>query len=205
MNKIHRALLATTTTALVAFSALLPMAAQAAPVSFDVAGIQSLGSQGDSGNAVFNINVGAGAHITGFAYNVNITAYAPSWLSELAVQISDALVNVGLTAQPGEGNDVSGTGTYAASIDLLALGLDFNVASDGLLRVEFFDTFFDNAFAGADGIWNSGTLTFTVADVAAVPEPAGYALMGLALFALGATRVRRGRTAGLTARPAPAC
>lgn len=189
MKIFQRALLAGATAAMFALSAL-PMAAQAAPVQFDVAGIQSLGAGGSSSASVFNLNIGANAHVTGLSFDVNVTAFSPSWLSELSVALTDTTRSVGVEFAPGD-DEHAGTASYAGSIDLVALGLDFRVGNDGLLRVEFFDAFFDNATAGGDGVWNFGNITVNVADVAQVPEPASYALTGLALFALGATTLRR--------------
>lgn len=189
MKIFQRALLAGASAALFALSAL-PTAAQAAPVQFDVAGIQSLGAGGAPSASVFNLNIGANAHVTGVSFDVNVTAFSPSWLSELSVALTDSTRSVGVEFAPGD-DERSGTAAYAGSIDFVALGLDFRVGGDGVLRLEFFDSFFDNASAAGDGVWNFGRITVDVADVGQVPEPASYALMGVALFALGTATLRR--------------
>ncbi|MDT1883849.1 PEP-CTERM sorting domain-containing protein, partial [Acinetobacter baumannii] len=79
----------------------------------------------------------------------------------------------------------SGTGSYSDFFDLVALGLDFSVGVDGILRLEFFEEGFDD-IPGADGIWNFGTLTFGVEPAAAeVPEPSTTLLLGAGLAMLG--------------------
>ncbi len=54
--------------------------------------------------------------------------------------------------------------------------LSFAVGSDGLLRLEFYETYDDVGIQ--DGMWNSGTLTL---GVTAVPEPGTYGLMALGM------------------------
>lgn len=166
--------------------------AQAAMVSVDVANIFSNDALGAATNETRTLAIDSGAHIIGISWNVELFADVPSWLSEISVDLN----NGSLTVSPGFGDDNSGSGSYAAAFDLVALGSDFFIDTSGLLRLEFFELFDDFTNAPPDnwdGIWRSGTLTITF-----VPEPGTSALAVLALLGMGAISRRR-RTAGALA------
>ena len=160
----------------------------AAPLVVDVAGIASYSNVGSSQNTVLTYNVGAFATITGIAYNVNVTAFAPSYLSELALFFGNTDKTRGVYFSPGFDDPTPGTATYADSANLADFGLTFQVGADGLLRLEFFESFDDTQVA-PDGIWNFGTITFftDAVDVppVGVPEPSTTLLVGAGLALAG--------------------
>jgi hypothetical protein len=163
----------------------------AAPLVVDVTGIQSNGELGASGNTVLTFDVGANSTITTIDYSVNLTAFDPSYLSEISLSFTNSDM-AGVFFTPAFGDDFSGTGMYADAADLVASGLSFNVGADGILRLEFYEGFDD--FPGADGQWNFGTITFGVTQAVTgdVPEPGTTALFGAGLALLGyASRRRR--------------
>jgi hypothetical protein len=164
----------------------------ATPLVVNVAGIQSVGDVGNADNTVLNFQVGANSHITSVSYSVNVTAFTPSWLSELGLQFTDSDQGTGVIFTAG-GDNNAGTASYADSADLAAIGLDFFVGADGILRLEFFEDFDD--FAGADGQWNFGTVTFGVTEETPppgnVPEPATGLLLGAGLALMAYSRRRR--------------
>ena len=167
--------------------------AQANPLSLEVnvAGVLDNDERGAASNIVRDFYVGTRASITSFKWDINLTSFAGSYLSEMQVTFSDSLGN-GVTFTPGGGDDFDGTMDYAGFQDLGDLGLIFQVGIDGILRLEFHDGFKDLGFDEPEGIWNFGTLTF---GVAAVPEPPTSALIlgGLLLLAIAATRRREVR------------
>jgi len=153
----------------------------------DVTGILSQGSFGDAGNTVLTFNVGANVRIIGLSFDVNLEAYDPSWLSEIRVTLTNNGVTEGVHFRPGVGSNDSGVGSYSGSSDYVDLGLDFAVDADGILRLEFNESFDDDGL-DPDGKWLSGSLTVMTN---AVPEPSTYGLMALGLIAVGAVARRR--------------
>lgn len=170
----------------------------AAPLVVNVAGIQSYGEIDDPGNTVLTFDVGANSTITSVAFDVNITAFFPSYLEEIGVLVEASDQSGSFRIFPDGETLSSGTGSYADFYDLVDLGLSFDVGSDGILRLEFFEGFDD--FLGADGQWNFGTITFGIETVdveepGEVPEPSTTLLMGAGLAMLGYAGRRR-RAAG---------
>ena len=180
---------------LVGLSLLACTSAFATPFTFNVAGVQSTGEIGDAGNDVYQINVGANATITSVSYNFNVTAFTPSWLSEIGFAFTNSANTDGVILNPSDDLDEPGTETFVDLVDLVAEGLSFSVDADGILRLEFFEDFNDESIS-PDGVWNFGTITFNTADVdvppgGEVPEPATGLLIGAGLALMGYTTRRR--------------
>ncbi|WBS00561.1 PEP-CTERM sorting domain-containing protein [Pseudoduganella sp. SL102] len=153
----------------------------------DVTGILNNDERGATSNVIRDFYVGAGASITSLEWNVNVTSYAGSYLSEMQVTFSDTS-GYGVTFTPGDGDDFDGTTDYAGFQDLAEIGQVFAVGADGILRLEFHDGFKDLAFDEPEGVWNSGTLTFGIAPV---PEPSTYAMVLGGLLVMSGALKRR--------------
>lgn len=135
----------------------------------------------DASNDVFSVALAPNAHVTGIGYDVTIATVGASWLDEARVEMTDTAITGGVGLTPGVGNSAPGAGAFSSGgiIDLVGLGLDFNVGADGLLRFEFWETFDDVANA-IDANW----LDPGVINIQWVPEPASFALLALGALAL---------------------
>ena len=175
--------------AVAATLALAALAAQADTVVVNVGGAQSVNLQGEAGNTVWLVDIGANAVLNSLTWQVTLDSFSPSSLSEMQVSFGGSSGLDLITLAPGLADAVSGSGSYSGTLDLSGFGIA--AGSDGLLRIEFSESYKDFAVGVAEGQWTSGTLSF---DVSAVPEPAtaAFALLGLGL--VGA-QVRRRRAA----------
>ena len=180
---------------LIGFSFFACSSVFAVPLTVDLAGIPSYGMRGDAANTVLTFNVGANATITSVTYDFTLTAFLPSFLSEMELALTDSAQSTGVMFTPAPGNRFPGSASFSGTADLVALGLAFNVGADGVLRLEFYETLNDTAIA-PDGRWD-GVLTFGVNGNAEtdVPEPATGMLMGAGLAAMAyAARRRQARS-----------
>lgn len=159
----------------------------------DVAGIPSYGEIRDPNNTVLTYNVGANAVITSIHYDVNLTAYYLSFLSDMSLNLVRSS-GKGVALVPAAGDDFGGTASYSNTLDLVALGFAVQIGADGIFQLEFYESGDD--LPGPDGVWNFGTITFGINDDdgTAVPEPGTTALFGAGLMLMAyAARRRRAR------------
>lgn len=177
-------------TLLASLSLLASTSLFAAPLVVNIAGVESHGAFGDPNNTVWTYDIGANSTITSVSYSFNVTAYDPSWLSEIGLAFTNSKSQDGVLLTPGVLDWYSGTADYADAVDLRDYDLAFQVGSDGILRLEFYEDFDD--FTGADGIWNFGTITFGIEpEAAAVPEPMSALLLGVGALGMGYAGRRR--------------
>jgi len=181
-------------------AALFAGSANADTLVVDVGGINSFGGYDDPGNTILSFNIGAGSVVTDVAYDVSLQAFSPSWLSEIAVDFTDSALLAGVALTPGYMDSFSGVGSYADSASLVDLGLSFAVGADGILLLQFYDSFDDSSVA-PDGLWTQGTLTFTYTSTATpgVPEPATWAMLIGGFALVGASMRRRATTVAYAA------
>lgn len=166
--------------------AATPLAASAVDLTYDVSSTLSYDSLGDGDNVVVGIDIGALSTVTEVAWDVQLTTVGTSWLAETSVQLSDSALSNWARIQPGIGG--SGFAHFVGSLVLPNGGV--TVGTDGILKLEFYETFDD--YAGLiDSIWHSGSLVISYTPV---PEPGTYGLMalGLAGVVLAARRRRAG-------------
>jgi len=172
--------------ALAAALGLTSLAAQAATVVVDVSGAQSVNLQGENGNTIWLIDIGANMALTSLDWTVSLSAFSPSVLAEMQVSFGNSSGSNLLTFTPGAADYVSGNGSYSGSLDLSGYGV--GSGGDGKLRIEFSEGYKDLGVGVAEGQWVSGSLTF---GVSAVPEPASVALLLLGLGVVGGAARRR--------------
>jgi hypothetical protein len=185
MNQLPKVAIAT-----VALGAALMMgSAGAAELTVDISGIGSFSKFGSSNNIVLEEQLAPNAIVTGVSWDINLTAFSPSLLSDMQLYFTDGAVTAGVILTPGFQNASSGTADLVGSDDLVAEGLSFAVGADGVLRLEFAESKNFRNLSPA-GIWNSGTVTFDVSALP-VPEPSSYAMMALGLAGLGFVAKRR--------------
>ena len=163
--------------------------AQAFVHVIDVNNIPSVGFLNNPANAILNVTVGPGATVTGIGLeDVTLTAFVPSWLSEMYVRFTNTAQTAGVivpAAVPDFDYMFSGTTTVSASYDLVSLGLSFAPGPNGLIRLQFYEVNSDD-LPGTDGVWNSGRIVITT-----VPEPSTDAALALGLAGLFATTRRK--------------
>lgn len=168
--------------------------AQAGPfgtLTIDIANTGSWDFEGAPGNTntpwgdIDWANCSCDVRITGIGWDVNISTFGDSWLSEATMRFEDALY---LTV--GAGDDFAGSASYSSGgiLDLTSLTtpLDFFLSADNILDIEFFESF-DDVENAIDAIYGAGS-TLTI-QYELVPAPGALAILGLS--GLVASRRRR--------------
>ena len=154
-------------------------------------GIPTIDGYGDPSNVVitdnYNTNYGlTGVHVIGIGWNVNISAFGASWLSESRLAFENTSQADGVFLGPGAGNNTPGNNvnfTSGGVVDLVGPALDFFLDGDDTLRLEWFESF-DDVPDAIDGLWHEGSQFTVRVDATAVPEPATMAVLGLGAAAL---------------------
>ena len=153
-----------------------------ATMTIDLSGVNSWDAQFAAVNESMSVAIGANAHIVGIGWDVSLSSVGASWLSEAVMDFNGALF---LTV--GNGDDFAGTASYSSGgiFDLAGTGLDFVLAGDGLLNIEFFESF-DDVSGAIDGTFGAGSSIQV--QYAVIPAPSAMALLGLGGIVAGRRR-----------------
>ncbi len=180
----------------------------------DLTGIDSVDLQGDPDNVVLTFDIGAGNQVTGISFDMGIASIGASWCSEADIFFTDSAVLTGVILTPGVGVDeVCDQEFTSAGVDDVT-AFDVTAGPDGILRIEFAESFDDNTDSADANLRNAADpviaagLAFTCTDQAAcdaafgggpalppppaVPTLSLFGLLALALvLALGTALVLR--------------
>jgi MYXO-CTERM domain-containing protein len=137
--------------------------------------------------ALFGLASGSAIDLNGIGWDVTVSTFGASWLSEATMYFDNQTQDsgAGIFLSVGAGSDVAGTANFTSGgiVKLVDAGLPDLVLADGMLRIEFWDSF-DDITNEIDAIMD-GSITLQ----SSVPAPSGVALLGLG--GLVAARRRR--------------
>jgi hypothetical protein len=132
------------------------------PDPFDISGVESWDGEGDPDNTILVFDLAAAlglpsgtpVRVLSYGYDISITTVGASWASEIQIGFDiEGTGTAGLTVRPALGDEfpvtnANYTGGPSPFTD--------NVSPDGLLRVEFSESFDDNANA-VDAFFEPGS------------------------------------------------
>ncbi|MEM7313088.1 MAG: hypothetical protein AAF497_08035 [Planctomycetota bacterium] len=147
--------------------------------TIDIGGLPT-GGENPENNVLIEVDY-PGTRITQIGWDVTIQADDPSWLSEASINFEDAL-----TLAPGSGDDAPGTMSYSSNgfVDLTMIPdgnggfVDLSFDTDGLLSLEFFESFNDPNIS-PDGLWLPGSVI-----TLPIPEPYSASSILTGMFCL---------------------
>lgn len=167
-------------------------------VNINIGGTDSWDPEGSPNNTILTFDIAALAgeasgtplEMTGLGWDVFQSTVGPSWGSEMVVSFGDNVGGLpGLYLTPsGTGAPITGTENNSSGgiLDLTDNSIPNVVLPDGVLRLEFFDSY-DDYPGGVDGHWEAGS-TLDIA-YKVVPAPSALGLLGIAgVGALGRKR-----------------
>ena len=164
-------------------------------VTIDISGIESWDTAGDPSNTTLNFDVasalglapGTAVTVNGVGWDVTIATVGASWQSEAAIGLGDLAGDNDVVIRPGIDSGEPGTGTFTSdgTLKFADAGIPDLELVDGVIGLEFFETFDDVGDAVDANFLSGSTLTIQV-----VPAPGAFALLGLA--GIAARRRRRG-------------
>lgn len=151
-------------------------------ITIDVSGMQFNDAAGSGLNQILSVFIGQGQLVRGIAWDVNLTTIGASWASEATMSF-EGLVNLTVA---DDSNPVSNMNYNSGGFIYLSdIGIpDIFVGVDGMLDIEFYESFVDNAGTG-DSFFEAGS-TITVTNL---PAPGALSMLGLGGLML--TRRRR--------------
>lgn len=173
----------------------------------NLADVASRGTGADGIETIIQESFGSSVQIVGIGWDVSIGTFGPSFLQEAVAGFSNSSGAFQVLLAPGANTtDESGTKSFSSGgiLDLTNVGgndISF-LLGDGILKIVFFESFYDNIFTApvtasangdpptVDALWN-GMLTITGLTIE-TPAPGSLALLSLGL---GGVLLRRRRRA----------
>lgn len=170
---------------------LVSATASAAIVDINIDGVESWDGFNDESNTILLVDLGSGGPVTidGVGWDVLLSTVGASWLSEATMSLGttndDGLID--LTVGAGEGDP--GTMNFSSDgiISLFDVGLDDLVLPDGILRIQFYESF-DDVDDEVDATYR-GFISVSILDpVVNASAPSMLAIFSLALVGFGFMR-----------------